>query len=568
MKNWKWKNISIGSKYSLAFSLMIIFILFATSIVFLLLRGATQDMEVIERYSKRSMNMTQMISLFRAKDTRIADYIMTGEEKFIREFDALSEELTSLQSTIESSMETKEQKELFKQIKTKNKQVTDTFELFIVPAIKDNNYDRAVSYRTHLINLRSDSNNMLTQLKENIDQEQHDAMGDGQSAASQTIITLIVAVATSLLIGGVILWLINRNVHSQLQRVVEQSKQIASGNLAVENIQYVGKDEIGQLALGFNTMLGHLRHMVNQMQHISEEVKNQSDNLTTSSEEVNAASQQVASTMEELSSGVEDQAEATSNISQFINDLEQNIHSSDKASKDLVQLSKQVTSVAENGQFQMEQSVEYMNDITGLVTETVEKVEGLEQHSLEVTKLVEVIENVADQTNLLALNAAIEAARAGEAGKGFSVVAEEVRKLAEQVSLSVGEITEITKGMQEETMTVVQALKTGYEKVELGNEQIHTTLDYFEDITDSIFDMRERTSTISDTLTDIATRSASVSQSVQEISASSEETAASVEENSATTQQQSSSMQQISENASSLARLSSELNTLIRMFIL
>src|SRR5690625_4595817 len=119
----------------------------------------------------------------------------------------------------------------------------------------------------------------------------------------------------------------------------------------------------------------------------------------------------------------------------------------------------------------MSQSVEQMKRIDLIVSNAVEQVRGLDQKSDEISKLIQVVKDIADQTNLLALNAAIEAARAGEHGKGFAVVADEVRKLAEGVTRSVLEITSIVNSIQKETDDVVSSLNNGYKEVKGGIER-------------------------------------------------------------------------------------------------
>ena len=145
----------------------------------------------------------------------------------------------------------------------------------------------------------------------------------------------------------------------------------------------------------------------------------------------------------------------------------------------------------------MNGSTQQMSAIDQIVKDSVKNVTQLNTRSQEISKLVVVIKDIADQTNLLSLNAAIEAARAGEHGKGFSVVAEEVRKLAEQTASSVTEITDIVRNIQEGFDVVTKSLENGYTEVEKGTAQIETTGKTFQDISQSIADIVESFNNIS-----------------------------------------------------------------------
>ena len=129
--------------------------------------------------------------------------------------------------------------------------------------------------------------------------------------------------------------------------------------------------------------------------------------------------------------------------------------------------SNEILTLTDEGIQLMNHSIQQMSTIDQIVKDAVDKVKGLETQSQEISTLVQVIKDISDQTNLLALNAAIEAARAGENGRGFSVVANEVKKLAEQVSDSVGDITGIVNKIQKESKLVVNALVNGYKEVDV-----------------------------------------------------------------------------------------------------
>lgn len=390
-----------------------------------------------------------------------------------------------------------------------------------------------------------------------------DSLGKENVIAILTAIAVIVVLTVLLFAVGI---LFIRSIMRPINQLVETNQKVAEGDLHVELIDIQRKDEVGILASSFNKMIENLRKMVSEIQGVSQDVNRQSEELTQSSGEVTLGAEQIATTLEQLSSGAENQANLSNEISKLIEELNEQIRESSQEGEKLRVSSNEVHAMSDEGREQIEYSVQQMKEITDVVTDSVEKVKGLEQKSQEISTLVDVIESIADQTNLLALNAAIEAARAGEAGKGFAVVADEVRKLAEQVRSSVVEITGIIHGIQDETKMVVEQLELGYNKVETGNDQIQVSKEHFQSINAAVTDMMERIQNVSTNLTKIAMNSDKVSENGQEVAAAAEQAAAGIEESSATALQQSSTMQEITGSAESLSKLSEDLNEMIKFF--
>lgn len=376
------------------------------------------------------------------------------------------------------------------------------------------------------------------------------------------LIASLGAVAFALAVGLTM----GKIIGKPLTTISRQLNDVAEGKLTGDAVQTKRKDEIGLLEQATNKMQHELKHIINSVSQASQQVLTASEELTQSTNEVVMGADQIAVTMQELASGSESQAHYTSDLSENMSVFASTIEASVAKSEDVKKHSGQVREMTAEGSTLMRDSVAQMSTIDKIVKQSVAGMKNLDIKSDEVSKLITVIEAISEQTNLLALNAAIEAARAGEQGKGFAVVADEVRKLSEQVSQSVEEITVIVESMQEESGSAVRSLEAGYIEVTKGKAQIQKTGDTFNQIATSVEEMERTITDISEKLAVNKVQTEKMQTSVEEIASVSEESAAGIEETSASAQQSNSTMQEVSASSQELKGLAERLNGMVERF--
>ncbi len=392
---------------------------------------------------------------------------------------------------------------------------------------------------------------------------------DGQSVISKGKRAILITLITSIMAfsGGIIIALITaRSISKPLNVLKDRMEAVSNGDLSHEPLVIHAKDEVAQLMEMTNVMSNNNKRLLRNISSVSETVSSQSEELTQSASEVKAGTEQVAVTMEELAQAAERQANSAGDLASVMNTFTNSVEGVSQHGKQVEENSQHVLQLTTQGTQLMHTSTEQMAAIDHIVKDAVQKMQLLDQQSQQISKLVDVIRDVADQTNLLALNAAIEAARAGESGKGFAVVADEVRKLAEQVALSVNDITGIVTTIQTESNAVADSLDEGYKQVEAGSQQLLTTSDTFNQIRDAITGMATNINQIVDQLADITAGSQEMGGSIDEIASVSEEAAAGVEETAASAEQASSSMEEVAASSSQLAELAENLNGLVGRF--
>ncbi|AIE73496.1 MULTISPECIES: HAMP domain-containing methyl-accepting chemotaxis protein [unclassified Synechocystis] len=254
-----------------------------------------------------------------------------------------------------------------------------------------------------------------------------------------------------------------RQLKEELQdgvvRLLTDIEESSRGDLTVRSSVEAGA--VGAIADAFNATLAGLRKLVKQVVDTATEVSGQAQE----------DSQEITS----LSDNALEQARALESATASVAEMAQSIESVAKSAQTAAAIARQGNEAAQQGQNTMDETVESIYKVRGRVAEISKKSKRLAESSLEISKIVGIISGISEKTNLLAFNASIEAARAGENGQGFRIVADEVRRLAEMVTLSAQEIEQVILSIQEETSQMSQLMEESTNEVVTGTQLVQKT---------------------------------------------------------------------------------------------
>lgn len=390
--------------------------------------------------------------------------------------------------------------------------------------------------------------------------EQAAASASFASAKSLATVVMFVLSGVAVVVSLLLAFLIARIVTRAVTQLLAAARGIAAGDVE-QTVEAKSNDELGQTATAFQAMIAYLERMADAAEAIAdgdltlrvepeserdvlgrafarmtESLRTMIGQLSDTATTMGAASEEMASTSEEAGKAVSEIALAVGDIASGAERQVRVVEEARQSAQETGEAAEQAREAAHEGVGAADQAAAAMQALQESNWQVTGAIRGLAAKSEQIGGIVETITGIASQTNLLALNAAIEAARAGEQGRGFAIVAEEVRKLAEDSQRAATHISTLVHEIQDETEKTVEVVEAGARRTEESTETVRAAREAFRRIGEQVEEMTARIALVVEATNEVASVAQETSASTQQVSASTEETSASAEEIAASAQ--------------------------------
>jgi methyl-accepting chemotaxis protein len=359
-------------------------------------------------------------------------------------------------------------------------------------------FSRSASQSNQALNqLMVDAQNLAAQAK-------HET--NAQVQTSQLINTIISVI--SVLIAVVIGVWVSRNIRKALGKVNTILKVMANGKLS-ERLNIETKDEFGELA-------GYVNELADKQENVIREINQ-------TAEEIDESAQQASDISHRSSEMMGDQQSQTIQVAAAIQQMSSTASEVARSADHAQQQVSNIDAEANQNRQLMEDNVQRVNSLAQEIEKSAVVINQLNDDTIDIGKILVVIEEIAGQTNLLALNAAIEAARAGDQGRGFAVVADEVRTLASRTQNSTKEIQTMIEKLQQGTQNAVKIMTSSRDQANASVEQTNLAGESLSKMVAQLNDIREMSISIATAAEQQTSVSLEISESVQHIATNAEQ---------------------------------------------
>jgi methyl-accepting chemotaxis protein len=368
-----------------------------------------------------------------------------------------------------------------------------------------------------------------------------------------------------ILILSLLTYLIITIISKAIKESIVSLELVASGDLTT-SISADEKNEFGAMKRALNKTINDIKVMINTIKDQSAEIENKAEGLSATSEEMSSSSQNIASAIQDVAEGAGNQSQEIIYTNNILDKFNKQLEEIAFSMTNIALRAGDVGDLAEDSNNKLNDLIDSIKRGNAVFADFANKIGTLGLNINKINEISNLINGIADQTNLLALNASIEAARAGEAGKGFSVVANEIRTLAEQSKSSSENINAVIKEISSETNIMVNS-SGGVEK-EMSEQlkTIETAVASFEKIIRSIREVIPQISSANQSMNSIKEEKDAIVEKLDSVSAVSEEVSASVEEIAASTEEMNGSAEEVAGTSLELSNMAKEIVNSLKKF--
>ncbi|WP_313235503.1 methyl-accepting chemotaxis protein [Sporosarcina ureae] len=348
--------------------------------------------------------------------------------------------------------------------------------------------------------------------------------------------------------------------------LIEQAKEIADGNLAVQPTEVKSQDEVGDLARTLNRMTVNLQDMIATMNTTSQHLSENAGETSASLSEMREAITMVAHNIEEVVTAVTEGTSTAEHATGILTGLASGLNNTKQSADSMLVNSNETMKIALEGAKRAEEISYDMELIRNGSQQVGDTIQNLVESTTKIQNITGSIAGIAAQTNLLALNASIEAARAGEHGKGFAVVAEEVRNLAEQSNQEVLEVEKLVKDISDRIQQVITSTSENTKHITKGTETVKLTSQSLSNISVAVGETVKEIKNISNLMTSEAAKSTEAVQLIEHLTHAVQNIEDMTNNIAAAAEQTTASIEEISERSTQTNQMARELEVFVGSF--